>query len=146
VAGYRILTGRFAVNLPRPVPEIQAVFAARGGVLEEVTTPVLTHFDLWDGNILSGSRAAGPCDRSLRPSIAGQRRASLADPGRWRPGYGWSVVPRCSSPGGRSAPAASCGGGGAGATGSAAVARRATRCRSASVSGSIRYRPRRCEP
>jgi aminoglycoside phosphotransferase (APT) family kinase protein len=51
--------GRFAVTLPRPAAEIQEWFAARAAVLDEVTTPVLVHFDLWDGNILVESRDSG---------------------------------------------------------------------------------------
>jgi aminoglycoside phosphotransferase (APT) family kinase protein len=42
----------YRVALPGPVTEIQALFAAQGAVLDEVTAPVLVHFDLWDGNIL----------------------------------------------------------------------------------------------
>jgi aminoglycoside phosphotransferase (APT) family kinase protein len=44
--------GTYGVTLPRPVTEIQALFAGQAAVLDEVTTPVLVHFDLWDGNIL----------------------------------------------------------------------------------------------
>ncbi|GAA2328138.1 aminoglycoside phosphotransferase family protein [Streptomyces kunmingensis] len=44
--------GRFDVPLPRPADEIRALFAAQGGLLDEVTVPRLVHFDLWDGNIL----------------------------------------------------------------------------------------------
>lgn len=51
--------GRFAVTLPRPATDIQDWFAARAAVLDEVTTPVLVHFDLWDGNILVESNRAG---------------------------------------------------------------------------------------
>jgi aminoglycoside phosphotransferase (APT) family kinase protein len=50
---------RFAVTLPRPAAEIQDWFTARAAVLDEVTTPVLVHFDLWDGNILVESSSAG---------------------------------------------------------------------------------------
>lgn len=50
---------RFAVTLPRPATEIQALFAARAAVLDEVTIPVLIHFDLLDGNILVASSLAG---------------------------------------------------------------------------------------
>jgi aminoglycoside phosphotransferase (APT) family kinase protein len=42
----------YGVTLPRPGPEIRELFAAQAPVLDEVTTPVLVHFDLWDGNIL----------------------------------------------------------------------------------------------
>lgn len=37
--------------LPRPAEEIAAVIAAERELLDEVTRPVLVHFDLWDGNI-----------------------------------------------------------------------------------------------
>jgi aminoglycoside phosphotransferase (APT) family kinase protein len=49
----------FAVTLPRPVADIRAWFDARAPVLDAVTTPVLVHFDLWDGNILVESGSAG---------------------------------------------------------------------------------------
>jgi aminoglycoside phosphotransferase (APT) family kinase protein len=50
---------RFAVTLPRPAADIRDLFARRATVLDEVTTPVLVHFDLWDGNILVESGPAG---------------------------------------------------------------------------------------
>jgi len=50
----------FMVPLPRPAGEIRDLFAAHAPVLDEVTTPVLVHFDLWDGNILVDSGASGP--------------------------------------------------------------------------------------
>lgn len=43
---------RFAAGLPRPAGEIAQVIEAASAVLDEVSTPVLVHFDLWDGNIL----------------------------------------------------------------------------------------------
>jgi len=49
----------FAVTLPRPVADILEWFDARAPVLDAVTTPVLVHFDLWDGNILVDSGSAG---------------------------------------------------------------------------------------
>jgi aminoglycoside phosphotransferase (APT) family kinase protein len=51
--------GEFAVTLPRPAVSIRNWFTARAAVLDEVTTPVLVHFDLWDGNILVESGSAG---------------------------------------------------------------------------------------
>lgn len=50
---------RFAVTLPRPAGEIRELFEVHAGLLDEVTTPVLTHFDLWDGNILVAPRPDG---------------------------------------------------------------------------------------
>jgi aminoglycoside phosphotransferase (APT) family kinase protein len=44
--------GQFAVALPRPAAEIRELLAAKAQVLDEVQTPVLVHFDLWDGNLL----------------------------------------------------------------------------------------------
>ena len=43
---------RFSVPLPRPAGEVSEIFAAQAPALAEVRTPVLVHFDLWDGNIL----------------------------------------------------------------------------------------------
>jgi aminoglycoside phosphotransferase (APT) family kinase protein len=59
--------GRFAVTLPRPAAGIRDWFTARAAVLDEVTTPVLVHFDLWDGNIL------------VEPGPAGHRIGALID-------------------------------------------------------------------
>ncbi|MFE8604274.1 phosphotransferase family protein [Archangium violaceum] len=42
---------RFAVKLPLPARELLALFQAGATVLEQVTEPVLTHFDLWEGNV-----------------------------------------------------------------------------------------------
>lgn len=41
-----------AVLVPRPIGEIRDLMLAHESVLDAVTTPVLVHFDLWDGNIL----------------------------------------------------------------------------------------------
>ena len=49
----------FAVTLPRPTADILEWFNARAVALDEVSTPVLVHFDLWDGNILVESGPAG---------------------------------------------------------------------------------------
>ena len=49
----------YAVTLPRPIADILEWFNDRAVALEEVTTPVLVHFDLWDGNILVESDPAG---------------------------------------------------------------------------------------
>ena len=43
---------RFSSALPRSVAEIKDLFAANENVLDDVSTPVLVHFDLWPGNIL----------------------------------------------------------------------------------------------
>lgn len=50
---------KYGATLPRQACDIQDWFAARSAVLDEVTTPVLVHFDLWDGNILVESRSDG---------------------------------------------------------------------------------------
>jgi len=70
---------RFAVTLPRPAGEIRELFEVHSGLLDEVTTPVLTHFDLWDGNILV---APGPDGRRVSALIDAERAfwgAPLAD-------------------------------------------------------------------
>lgn len=67
---------RFAVTLPRPIPEIRELFGVHAGLLDEVTTPVLTHFDLWDGNILVES---GPGGRRVSGLIDAER-AFWGDP------------------------------------------------------------------
>ena len=43
---------RYRVTLPLPTGVIRRRAARHEGALDEVTTPVLVHFDLWDGNIL----------------------------------------------------------------------------------------------
>ena len=45
--------------LPRPADEVAAVLRTAAGALDEVTVPVLVHFDLWPGNILVERTAAG---------------------------------------------------------------------------------------
>ena len=67
---------RFAVTLPRPAGEIRELFEVHAGLLDEVTTPVLTHFDLWDGNILV---APGPAGRHVSALIDAER-AFWGDP------------------------------------------------------------------
>jgi Ser/Thr protein kinase RdoA (MazF antagonist) len=42
----------YEVRLPRPAAEIAHLVRRHEPLLELVTTPVLVHFDLWDGNIL----------------------------------------------------------------------------------------------
>lgn len=49
----------YGARLPRPVDEVAAVIRTAAGALDEVTVPVLVHFDLWPGNILVERPAAG---------------------------------------------------------------------------------------
>ncbi|MCG5217441.1 aminoglycoside phosphotransferase family protein [Streptosporangium sp. KLBMP 9127] len=42
---------RYAMPLPLPASEIAAVVRAASGVLDEVRTPSLVHFDIWPGNV-----------------------------------------------------------------------------------------------
>jgi aminoglycoside phosphotransferase (APT) family kinase protein len=58
---------RFAVPLPRPAADIRDLFRGQASALDGVTTPVLVHFDLWDGNIL------------VHPSLGGPRISGLID-------------------------------------------------------------------
>ncbi|OXM64830.1 phosphotransferase family protein [Amycolatopsis vastitatis] len=54
---------RYGVRLPRPAAEIAHLVRRHEPLLELVTTPVLVHFDLWDGNILvEGGRVSGIID------------------------------------------------------------------------------------
>jgi aminoglycoside phosphotransferase (APT) family kinase protein len=66
----------FAVTLPRPIADILEWFNARAAALDEVTTPVLVHFDLWDGNILVES---GPARHRIGALIDAER-AFWGDP------------------------------------------------------------------
>jgi aminoglycoside phosphotransferase (APT) family kinase protein len=66
----------FAVALPRPIADILEWFNARAGTLDEVATPVLVHFDLWDGNILV---EAGP-GRPRIGALIDAERAFWGDP------------------------------------------------------------------
>ena len=68
--------GKFGVTLPRPGGEIADVIAAHAPLLDEVATPALVHFDLWDGNILVDMSAPTPTVGGL---IDGER-AMWADP------------------------------------------------------------------
>jgi aminoglycoside phosphotransferase (APT) family kinase protein len=54
---------RYGVRLPRPAAEIAHLVDRHEPLLELVTTPVLVHFDLWDGNILlDDGRVSGIID------------------------------------------------------------------------------------
>ncbi len=51
---------RFTVALPRPADEIARALEATSHVLDQVSMPVLVHFDLWDGNVLVDLTDSGP--------------------------------------------------------------------------------------
>jgi len=68
--------GRYGVKLPRPTPDILAMFRGRAGALDAVKVPVLTHFDLWEGNIFV-LRDGGP--PKIEAIIDGER-AFWGDP------------------------------------------------------------------
>jgi aminoglycoside phosphotransferase (APT) family kinase protein len=63
---------RWATPLPLSVTRIRALADANAGVLDEVTTPVLVHFDLWPGNIL--------LDRGTITGLVDGERAFWGDP------------------------------------------------------------------
>lgn len=80
---------RSGATLPRPSSDIRNLAAAHGDALDEVTTPVLVHYDLWDGNILVDTAAVGtaPADANgadgRTPRIGGlidAERAFWGDP------------------------------------------------------------------
>jgi aminoglycoside phosphotransferase (APT) family kinase protein len=50
----------FGATLPHPLGTIRNLTAAHADALDEVTTPVMVHFDLWDGNILVDSSSGTP--------------------------------------------------------------------------------------
>lgn len=53
--------GRFAV--PLPVHDVSGLMRKNAELLDEVTRPVLVHFDLWDGNVMvDGGRVTGLID------------------------------------------------------------------------------------
>lgn len=43
--------GHYRVRLPMPDADLLALFQSRASALDEVKVPVLTHFDLWEGNV-----------------------------------------------------------------------------------------------
>jgi aminoglycoside phosphotransferase (APT) family kinase protein len=51
---------RFGVPLPVSPADIRALATAQIQALDEVTTPTLVHFDLWEGNIMLDTGASGP--------------------------------------------------------------------------------------
>jgi aminoglycoside phosphotransferase (APT) family kinase protein len=51
---------QYRVALPLPADVIRQRAASHEKVLDEVTTPALVHFDLWDGNVLIDTRTATP--------------------------------------------------------------------------------------
>ena len=65
-------------ELPRPATAIRALVAAHGDLLDEVTTPALVHFDVWDGNaFLTGPAPDG--GYAVEALIDGER-AFYGDP------------------------------------------------------------------
>jgi aminoglycoside phosphotransferase (APT) family kinase protein len=50
----------YGARLPRPADEVAATLRAAYPALDEVTTPSLVHFDLWQGNILVDRSAGEP--------------------------------------------------------------------------------------
>ena len=68
---------RFGVRLPRPAGEIGALLrAAAAEHLADVRTPVLVHFDLWDGNVFVDLDGPAP----VVTGFIDQERALWADP------------------------------------------------------------------
>jgi aminoglycoside phosphotransferase (APT) family kinase protein len=67
---------RLGVALPRPAPELAALAAACGPALDQVATPRLVHFDLWDGNVLVDLSG----DRPRLAALIDGERAFWGDP------------------------------------------------------------------
>lgn len=67
---------RYSVELPVPTTELEKLIDRSGGCLDEITTPVLVHFDLWDGNLLV-DRRRGTAQLS---GMIDAERAMYADP------------------------------------------------------------------
>ncbi|WP_222193225.1 phosphotransferase family protein [Modestobacter italicus] len=68
---------RYAVDLPRPAAEIgERLHAAADASLGAVTTPVLVHFDLWDGNVFVDLDRPQP----VVTGLIDHERALWADP------------------------------------------------------------------
>lgn len=68
---------RFGVALPWPTDDIRAVLhTAADALLTEVTTPVLVHFDLWEGNVFVDLESEVP----QVTGIIDHERALWADP------------------------------------------------------------------
>ncbi|WP_406147030.1 phosphotransferase family protein [Streptomyces sp. NBC_01012] len=61
---------RFDARLPWPVGRIHEVLAGASDVLDEVTRPVLVHFDLWQGNLLVAGEAGA---RRIGGIVDGER-------------------------------------------------------------------------
>ncbi|GAA2446946.1 phosphotransferase family protein [Streptomyces macrosporus] len=61
---------RYAARLPRPVDRIRRLLHAASPALEEVTEPVLVHFDLWEGNVLL---TGAPGARTIGGVVDGER-------------------------------------------------------------------------
>ncbi|MFD3684806.1 phosphotransferase family protein [Nocardiopsis sp. NPDC058631] len=67
---------RFAAPLPAPVDRVSDLVRAQAHLLDDVHTPVLVHFDLWAGNILTDDTRHGPVITGL---VDGER-AFWGDP------------------------------------------------------------------
>ncbi|WP_235029104.1 phosphotransferase family protein [Streptomyces sp. 3213.3] len=67
---------RFEVCVPVPPGYVRELAAAQIPALDEVITPTLVHFDLWEGNIMVDTGAAGPRIEGLIDS----ERAFWGDP------------------------------------------------------------------
>lgn len=61
---------KFKATLPRPAAAINDLLHYAAPALDHVTTPVLVHFDLWDGNILIDTEEGPP---SITGIIDGER-------------------------------------------------------------------------
>jgi aminoglycoside phosphotransferase (APT) family kinase protein len=67
-------------ELPAPAASIGRLFDRHADLLDEVTTPVLVHFDLWDGNIFVLPAAGTDRDGYAIEGIIDGERAFYGDP------------------------------------------------------------------
>ncbi|MFE3824273.1 phosphotransferase family protein [Streptomyces sp. NPDC059092] len=68
----------FGARLPEPVTRVRETVRAAADPLDAVTTPVLVHFDLWDGNVLVDRPA--PAGAPRISGLVDGERAFWGDP------------------------------------------------------------------
>ncbi len=67
-------------ELPAPADSIRRLVERHADLLDEVTTPVLVHFDLWDGNVFIQPRNGAERDGYTIEGLIDGERAFYGDP------------------------------------------------------------------